>query len=545
MNEISTPIKQLYKSLRPILFTSQVLFYNLLFEFSKNFSKDFLVKLSLNIDNYILSGNHDQFLNAPISTDFFRILVNDFNANIDQLNNRANDADRSNTTTRMNSKGQNAIPKYWRKQFLGTNRRNEYKACIDTVLKYYILIYHPEMIDMTNSTDSASLTFLPSTWSSLTDCLSILNIPFNSVNTFSQLTSIIIGQIYKQCEESASVSLQESWDFYHTHINCYGEFSTDRLFALEKYAEINVYCADELANIYYYGGTFFAGGRQNAYEVKSDYVKAAYYYKLCTKEPNIIVSACWSLGYMYYTKRINPRGMDNISAAIELFNKCGNYPPALNSLGVIERDIADDMRKRTDYFLLDVTEKKEILRHYISYIEKCYSACCNGWVYAYNNLYDFFFKKENGQILMDLKEEENFFELDPLVLLERAAALKNYWSMDMLAIHYIANYLYEFPEIEEKYPDKKDFFLLVKQGKVTLKAIGLNPDKKLAPKLVEARNMLKELDLINYDRGSFHLAMNFYFDKPIMATLLKKASDQGNEFARDALSSILREFYSY
>lgn len=233
---------------------------------------------------------------------------------------------------------------------------------------------------------------------------------------------------------------------------------------------------------------------------------------------------------------------NNIDKAFELFTRCGNYPPALNSLGLIYKKRADKVYESKEYNSLTSQEKTECLQNYIYFIEKCYSACCGDWVYAYNNLYAFYIDDKYKVIRKELLHNSSYIELEPITLLQQAANRKNPWAMDTLALHYITDYLWNTKKLSNNCKTNYELFNLVKQGKITLENVLHNQTTTLTAKLAEAKKMLKQLNEINYSRGTFHLAINFYYNSPLMGNLLEKASNLGNEFATAALEDLMKQY---
>ncbi|MBR6666341.1 MAG: sel1 repeat family protein [Lachnospiraceae bacterium] len=542
---METPILQIYNALKPIIFNSQVVFYNLLFNFSKHPDNHFFSELTLNINILLSSHNHSQFVKSPISKEFYKKLFNDTN-DIDatypsiKSNQINSDTLRTDINTAMHKNNEKAIPKYWRETYLTDSNRPLYKETLHIVLIYYILMYHYDKVELNSSTNINNLILLPKYLEVLTHKLGTLIHQNEALTSIEQLSNIIINQLYKQCEQKPISSLQNQMDFYMSHIECYGDRSIDKFYALKRYFTKNAYCAYALANIYYYGSTFYAGQKEHAIEIQKDFYKAAYYYTFCTQKPNLIVAACWSLGYMYQTGRITSK-TDNLKEAIRLFKKCGNYPPALSNLGLIEKSAGDKIlfSKKT-FSSLSVCEQKACIKHYLLFIKQNYAACCNDWVYAFNNLYDFYYQPKYLEIRNALQKEETFIHLNPMHMLQQAADMKNYWAMDTLAIHYICDFLWKNNICPKDCTNKETLFELVKQGSISLSNIPKELRKKASSQLRNAESMLKELNNINYARGTFHLAINFYYDTPILGNLLKKAADQGYEQAKIKFNEVMQ-----
>lgn len=366
MNKSQTPISLLYISLKPHLFSNQVIYYNLLFRFTYDYNSNIFEACNKEINEFIKNRNHNAFLSSKTSKDFYKILLNSTNGIPSsypsiKTNEATETVARSDVSQAMKKKGESAIPKYWRTNFLRNNKLDLYKSILDTTLKYYILMYHYDKIDQTATKDITTINLQYESWQRISENLKENELSFNNIDSLEQLENIIVSQLCKQCDYIQQTSLNSQWNFYLSHIESYGEKNIDKLFTLEKYADENVYCAYELATIYYYGCKFITDSIKESIEIKQDYRKAAYYFKQCSQEPNLIVPACWSLGYMYMYNKIN-NDSNNIDKAFELFTRCGNYPPALNSLGLIYKKRADKVYESKEYNSLTSQEKMECLQ---------------------------------------------------------------------------------------------------------------------------------------------------------------------------------------
>jgi len=543
MGKSNTSLSKIYEALKKTLFSNQVIFYNLLFVITRDCEDSFFTELVLNIEHFFSNMDLNSFINSAVSKNFYRRLL----CSVDEVAIESNypslksndintDTARSDVSQAMKKKGANAIPKYWRDTYLNNNKRNLYKDNLDIILKYYIIMYHYDKIDLSKSSGLNNLTLQDKIWNQISKNASISDFSLAAINTFEQLENAIINRIYIQCSQNTQNHLHAQWDFYQSHIECYGDRNIDKYYVLEQYAYENVYCAYELADIYYFGAEFSSGEPGDKWKIEQNYEIAAKYFHQCSIEPNIIVPACWSLGYMYYKEMIDKGSPDNINKAIKYFKKCGNYPPALNDLGLIDKKKADAIYDKKDYRLLTPDEKDFCAKHYISFIEKCYSACCSDWVYGFNNLYVFYFDDKYDAIRNDLQNHSSYFELDPINLLQQAARKKNSWAMDTLALHYICDYFKQHQIMPEKTPS--EMILMLKCGELTLKDLPPKLRNKPSPQLQEAKDILKYLDSINYSRATYHMAINFYYDSPFMVILLEKAASYGHKQSIEAIEKI-------
>lgn len=540
----STPLMNAYRALKPTIFSSQVIFYNLLFNFTKESDFALLEKLTANITRYAATLNHYQFLYDDATKTFYKILLN-YPDNIDMIfpnikSNLANsDASRSDINIRFHDKGPNAIPLYWRKKFFENNERDSYKTTLSILLTYYIIMYHNNKLEISTN---ASISLKPDIWRTITNGAQKNNIPYSSVDSFSKLTSMIIGQIWTHCHKESKMTLLSQWDFYQSHVECYGDRNVDKFYALLKYYTDNVYCAYKLGDIYYYGNVFYSEHIENPVEIKQNYYEAYKFYMYCTKEPNILPAACWSLGYMIQNELINTTG-DCLKTAEKMYRKCGNYAPALNNLAMIEKKRGDQIYLSKPYASLSSHEKTKCKKYYLSFIEKCYSSCMNDWVYAFNNLYDFYYKSVYKQIRTELSKEKSYMDLDPISLLQLSAKRNNAWAMDKLACHYICDYLWERELFRDEYVSKEDLLKKILQGDITLQQDYDTAKKRNNPYLDKAKTLLTSAHEANYNRSTYHLAINYYYDKPIMGNLLEKAALQGNAQAKAKLNNIMKAYY--
>lgn len=297
MNKSQTPISLLYISLKPHLFSNQVIYYNLLFRFTYDYKSNIFEACNKEINEFIKNRNHNAFLSSKTSKDFYKILLNSTNGIPSsypsiKTNEATETVARSDVSQAMKKKGESAIPKYWRTNFLRNNKLDLYKSILDTTLKYYILMYHYDKIDQTATKDITTINLQYESWQRISEKLKENELSFNNIDSLEQLENIIVSQLCKQCDYIQQTSLNSQWNFYLSHIESYGEKNIDKLFTLEKYADENVYCAYELATIYYYGCKFITDSIKESIEIKQDYRKAAYYFKQCSQELQISPNRC-------------------------------------------------------------------------------------------------------------------------------------------------------------------------------------------------------------------------------------------------------------
>lgn len=534
-----TPIKKLYSALKPTIFSSQVIFFNLLFNFTKDDISELINELESNILKYCSARDYDSFMSSSSTKEFYNILLNypdDSDSLFPSIKSNATNSEsaRVNISTHMNDNGASAIPLYWRKQYFEKNDRDSYKSILITLLTYYMVMYHQNRLTIHKD----SITLNEASWLALTNSIRENSIPYGKINSFSSLASMIIGQIWAHCQRASQSTLLSQWDFFQTHVDCYGERNINKYHALIRYYKENVYCANMLGNIYYYGCTFYTEQFQNPVKIEMNYAQAFQFYSRCTKEPNIIHSACWSAGYMILKRLVDISG-DRLAESEKMFKKCGNYAPALNSLALIEKERGDEIYLNRDYNELTDQEKKICKKHYLEFINYCYRACANDWVYSYNNLYRFFITGVYKTIRDELSSEKGYKDLDPILLLQKSAQKKNAWAMDKLACHYIAQYLWKNKISIDNFKTEEEVMQAVVDGD-----IHLTNDSLTDRSLIDAKNLLLSGSTEqNYNRCTFHLAINFYYERPFMGNLLAKAASQGNENAQRMLKELMDNLF--
>lgn len=267
---------------------------------------------------------------------------------------------------------------------------------------------------------------------------------------FRDIARIIYITIQKQCpkldnknlinktinkdNKPHSRSLKSDYEFYVNNVNCYGYKTSDRFNMLKKYADSNVYCANELGAIYYYGDKFYSV--HDEFIIEQDYRLAETYYYFCSKEPMVINNACWSLGYMVLHDKcpmINAANRNKYEYAANLFKKCdSDYPPALNSLGLIELHYGNELRNCRCLEEIDSNTLKKILTHYNNFINYSYKAAKKGLTNGYNAIAGFLLREENTAFIPLIKSIKlNKIELLPM--LEASADMNNVWALDQLA----------------------------------------------------------------------------------------------------------------
>lgn len=542
---MSRTFKEIYNVFKPHFFSNQVVFYNLFFLVPKNENiLELEEELNQSIDLFIETEDYNKFLEASTTKKFYYSLL-DICTDEDYtfpllMPNSGENTRRTYVSKLLNQPAEKSISPGWKKLYLNDEKIEEYKHIIQTLLTYYCIMYHKEFLFIDNSRDKKALMIKPKAQEKIKRSLpsEYVNIPMFSIKS---LSDFITELIWSYIKPRYTNSIFNAWEFFQANVDCYGAHNINRYFALLEYADRNVYCAYKLGDIYYYGEYFYSESKNNKYEIPIDYHKAYQYYERCLKDSEFIPGACWSMGYMIQNGLVSKKGRDKDEYAEELYIKCGNYAPALNNLGLLMKKKGDKLFKDKNYCDLNSCEKKECLNYYFGFYNYCYEAHKNNWLYGGNNLYDFFIKDEYIPIRNELKKFDDYIELNPISLLQSSAQRKNPWAMDKLACHYICDYLWLHLPFNKRTSTKTELFRDIANGVISLKDAETHDNNDLT--LKDAKNLLSKAHDINYDRATFHLAINFFYDQPLMGILLEKAKRQGNTFASNMLEKLISDYY--
>lgn len=258
---------------------------------------------------------------------------------------------------------------------------------------------------------------------------------FHSIETRKNVRKVDISQQQKE---------------YINYVDCYGTRNIDRFFALKRYADINIFAANELACVYYYGADFFSRnegiGNDGRYLVDADATLAARYFMLAAQTDPPYAPACWSLGYMILNMKFPDITEEEAPDLAETYFQIAanaQYEPAFNSLGQVLQIKADKLLHR----LPDLTpnQRKEMLSLYTAALRYFDRAGGNGWAYGHNSVAAFFASKSYQEhvlpyILADLNLS------GPTDVRERyllAAQMDNLWAIDQAALLDIEQKRYE------------------------------------------------------------------------------------------------------
>ena len=262
-------------------------------------------------------------------------------------------------------------------------------------------------------------------------------------------------------------TLDEQKREYEELIDIYGYKTIDRFHMLKKYSKEkkNIYCASELGKIYYYGDTFSA--ERCIFKIEKDEEKSEECYRLCTeksysKSLHIIRHANWSLGLMILDGKSHFYPPHDYETAEKFFTECGDYPPALHSLGKLYKqkgtDEIEELMKSGKlsgkYATLDTHDG--IVNMFEKYIEFTYEAASAGYIPSYNSLASFLGSKKGSLGLVrkssKIKSMLKDKNITRLHCLELSAENENPWGLDQLG-----NYYYDLYDSNENYAEKGEY----------------------------------------------------------------------------------------
>ena len=278
------------------------------------------------------------------------------------------------------------------------------------------------------------------------------------VDSLFALSGYIFDSVILTSDERRN-NLVEEFERYKELVNCYGRMTLDYFFALKRYKDVNHYVAEELSEIYFYGAVY------EGYTIEPNRDETISLLNTCK---DYSLSARWSLAEnwkhvaemceelekkyknendiiedikIYKTTNIYPKGIKDIvritkkpyseilnegNASNNLaylkicterekivandlsegyYKSCGNYPPALNSIGKLYRE---KIQKQLNQGLsIEDNDVKENIIKMIQYYTK---SARFGWVYAFNNLYAVLSNKEIEHIKNDVKVRKTLKE---------------------------------------------------------------------------------------------------------------------------------------
>ena len=257
-----TSIQALYDTLKPGIFTTQHIFYSVIINLTLDLDALFLNKMREILTDFEANRDLEQLRNNTVSFSFYEKLVNIHKKSAykeyyprTSFSNGMDNSARSAVNKIMRKDGAAAIRLQWRKRYYNSNRSDEYRATLSTVLKYYIALCHPEILHLDSS---KPFDLSDKIWEDIDQKLKKNCFPFSPRHDFKGLIDLIAEHLWTQCQNVPESSLMAQWEKYQTYINCYGARTIDKFNALVENAKDNVYCACELGDIYYYGYTFYS-----------------------------------------------------------------------------------------------------------------------------------------------------------------------------------------------------------------------------------------------------------------------------------------------
>lgn len=246
------------------------------------------------------------------------------------------------------------------------------------------------------------------------------------------------------------IDIEQQQREYFNHVDCYGTRNIDRFFALKRYADTNIFAANELACVYYYGADFFSrnegSGNDGRYLVDADATLAARYFMLAAQTDPPYASACWSLGYMILNMKfpdITEEEAPDLAETYFHIAAKAQYEPAFNSLGQVLQIKADKLLHRLSE--LTPKQREEMFSLYIAALRNFDRAGGNGWAYGHNSVAAFFASKTYQEhVIPHILTELNL--KGPTDVRERyllAAQMDNLWAIDQAALLDIDQKRYE------------------------------------------------------------------------------------------------------
>lgn len=331
------------------------------------------------------------------------------------------------------------------------------------------------------------------------------------------------------------VDLTQHWKEYEARVDCYGDSSIDRFFALKRLAEDNVVAAYVLAGIYYYGGTYYASdegeGNNGVYRVDIDKELAGRYYKKAADCEPPVMGACWTMGYLIWNHMFTNIGEDQVEElALGYFNRAmeQGYVPSYNSVGMIEIARGNRLLKKRKGLRekgedLAREEWENLLFHYCRGVELCDRAGCSGWVYGHINVA--YFLEDHRDSIWPLIRSRVKLE-GSTNLRERwkaAADMGNLWARNRLALL----------ECQAgRYREAADLWEAAAQmhypaANLNLALYIYGPDCQWADS-VKYRSHLEQASTDGSARASFELASLYLKSNPFMARMLLSRAEEQN-----------------
>lgn len=505
MKKNPTPLSKLYLILEKYhLFPNQDVFMNSLFYSDSLIEKKYYPEKEILHIRKFLNSDFELYLASSEDLTIYKKLIGSLRLE-EMPSHMTFIIDPTSNKKTKNSKILNniqKIPNEWRTQFglqknlletVQNKFRKQFVEPLSLILQYIVLNYNSELVNKEKYQYEDALidsfvsfySIKQQIWFELIEDLyengflyeKNKEAYFNEIsNSFYWLSYIIFKTILLQSDGAKSndfvspyisekkYNFEEQKKEYDEIINIYGYKTIDRFHMLKKYSESNIYCACELGKIYYYGDIFSA--ERCKFEIEKDIKKAEDCYRLCINKPIENTNpakryAYWSLGLMILDGK-SSYYENNYIIAKEFFNNCGNYAPALHSIGKIyymkgEKMLNEKMSQGKHcgkYMRLDPNEDKEIIDSFYNYINYTYQAAKLDYILSYNSLYsfmekDFFSSVRSTDKIYTLLDTT--LKINPYELLKKSADRKNPWALDKLGNLYYNKHFSDIDRENQRY----------------------------------------------------------------------------------------------
>lgn len=332
----------------------------------------------------------------------------------------------------------------------------------------------------------------------------------------------------KENHARVSVNVEAQRREYDKKVGCFSRLNADRFYALQRISETNVWAANELADLYYYGFAFQeidgGGGNDGIYRVEINHGLAIYYYQKAADCTPPLLPACWSLGHMLWNGQGGTVEEEAQAAARKYFQYCveEDYVPAYDSMGKIELAEGKKLLKRQRKMeasggSLCGEDADKMYSHFKLAMEYFDYAGCNGLPYGHIHMAEILADDEVKTRILPVIRDRLHLEgsLDSKERWAAAAEYGNLWAIDRLAQVY-------FEEGNWK----------------------------------DALTLWKEASEKNYPSASLHMALYLYApgrpcqDTLMYVTCLERASVDGSarasyELARYSIRRSMETCYKY
>ena len=371
-------------------------------------------------------------------------------------------------------KNDRSLPKEW--SHLLQNNSSSYTQILYRffwLLQYFFVYYNEELCTISHNNDlknQSSYSFVE--YFSLNRSLST-NVYFSLKNycnsytnffagnitdsiDFLSLSRIILDVIINQVELRKHINLYDLIDVsniinknkdtipeaaqladFNKYIDSFGGDSYDRYNMLLKFAASNCYAAQELAETYYWGKTFWIRDN-NYFELEQNYEKAAEWYMKAIENSNPpLQGSCWSLAYtlinMHHESEKEKKEAE--AKALEFLKLAGEYPAAYNLIAWFTFRDAEELFEKYQY---SPDYYDDILIQFLTAIRLADRAGKMHWFYGNNQIAVFLTKHNSDEkLISDLNNKLSLqTPFDVESQLKKAASYNNPWALKHLAMLY-------------------------------------------------------------------------------------------------------------